>query len=141
MRVIKPLLLVLCLFMGITLVLGQDQTATVPDLTGLPVPQAVAALNRSGLVLGTQTPFEGTTDQAPGSIVSQSVAAGSTAPYGSAIDITLVQAPNARLVYDDNDLTLVNLTDQPLNIADVVFKSSEGATTSYAPALPGLAPQ
>jgi beta-lactam-binding protein with PASTA domain len=103
--------LALCLFMGINQVLGQDQTATVPDITGLPVPQAVAALNRSGLVLGTQTPFEGTTDQALGSIVSQSVAAGSTATYGSAVDITLVQAPNARLIYDDNDITLVNLTE------------------------------
>lgn len=141
MRFLKLFLVTLCLVMSILVALGQDQTATVPDVTGLSVPQAVAALNRSGFVLGTQTPFEGTTDQAPGSVVSQSVAAGSTATYGSAVDITLVQAPNARLVYDDNDLTLVNLTDQPLNIADVVFKSSEGATTSYAPALPGLAPQ
>jgi hypothetical protein len=141
MRLIKSFFLILCLLIAINLVQGQDQTVTVPDLTGLTVPQAVATLNHSGFNLGTQTPFEGTTDQPPNSVVSQSLAAGTTASYGTAIDITLVQPSNARLVYDDNDLTLVNLTDQVLNIADVVFASTEGATTSYAPAIASLAPK
>lgn len=141
MRFIKSVLLTLCLFIGINLAQGQDQTATVPDVKGLTVPQAVAALNRSGFVIGTQTPFEGTTDQTPNSVVAQSLEPGATAAYGTAVDVTLVQPSNARLIYDDNDLTLINLTDQPLNISDVIFASTEGATTSYAPAVSSLANQ
>ena len=141
MRLVKPVFLILCLVLSTALALAQDQTATVPDIKGLTVPQAVAALNRSGFVIGTQTPFEGTTDQAPNSVVSQSLEPGVSAAYGTPIDVTLVQPSNARLVYDDNDLTLINLTDQPLNIADVVFASTEGATTSYAPAVAVLGNQ
>src|SRR3954463_11504474 len=98
-----------CLVLGIGQTMAQD-TIQVPDLTGMNVPQAAAALNRAGFALGNETGEAWTAESGlqQNRIKSQSVAAGQTAPSGSAIDVTVLRSPNVALVYDDNDLTLVN---------------------------------
>src|SRR5690348_12468683 len=101
-------LCLICLFAGT--VYAQD--AAVPDLTGLNVPEAAALLNKNGFALGAENNVGWTADsgQEQNTIKGQSVAAGQTAAPGSAIDVTVLRSPNAMLIYDDNDLSLVNKT-------------------------------
>jgi hypothetical protein len=107
-------------------VYAQD-VVTVPNLSGLNIPQAAAQLNRAGLRLGAQSAVPPTSapNAAPG-IISQSIAAGTQAPFGSTVDISLVSAANVRLVYDDNDLTLLNGTGAGLDLTQIQFGSSDG---------------
>jgi len=106
----------------------------VPDLTGLNAPQAAALLNRSGLLLGQQTTTPWTpTSPAAGLIGSQSISAGQQVAPGTAVDIAMLQAPNALLIYDDNDITLVNQTEEEMFLTGVRFSSIDGATpATYA---------
>lgn len=113
------------------IILAQDNTVTVPDVTGLTVPQAAAALNRNGLNLGVQTPTDNIGDSAPNTVVSQATAPDSSVPYGTAIDLTVVLPNNAQLIYDDNDITLVNITAEQMSIPNLVFTSVEGTSANY----------
>lgn len=116
------------IFMTLTGVFAQTDNATVPDLTGLNVPQAAAALNTAGLALGTQEaldPSEGN-GLAVGLIASQSVAAGTEIESGSEVDVSVVREANAVLIYDDNDLTVVNLTNNVADVTGLRFVATEG---------------
>ncbi len=114
---------------------AQTDPVNVPDLTGLNVPQAAAALNLAGLRLGAQRPLGWTAamPQEPGTIASQSAAAGDSVPYGTAIDVNVLSAASIRLVYDDNDLTMINNTGARLELAQFVF-SGTGGTKRFAAA-------
>jgi len=126
------LLLFFCLSSAFTI--SAQDAVTVPDLAGLNGPQAGAALNRAGLRLGTQNAL-GWTDAsgvAPDTISTQSLAAGSTAAPGTAVDVTILRTLNLALVYDDNDLTAINLTDSAINLGGLSFSAKEGTTASFA---------
>jgi hypothetical protein len=109
---------------------AQTNDGVVPDLTGLNLAQATAALNRAGLLVGQQLPrtlAQG--DATPqDSIVAQSVAAGAALAVGSAVDITVAGVANVLMLYDDNDFTLVNLTGSTLDLAQVSLQAADGAS-------------
>jgi hypothetical protein len=66
-------------------------------------------------------------------IGGQSIGVGEQVTPGTAVDIALLQAPNALLIYDDNDLTLINLTEEEMFLSGVRFTSVDGATpATYA---------
>jgi beta-lactam-binding protein with PASTA domain len=80
--------------------LAQDDQVTVPDVTGLSVPAAAALLNRNGMALGLQTeePWNESLGQPGNTIIGQSLAPGSTAARGTALDVTVLRSPNMLLV-------------------------------------------
>lgn len=110
------------------------QESQVPNLTGLNIPQAAAALNAAGLRLGTQTVQIATPQdtQTLGTVLSQSISAGELVAGGAEVDVTVLQAANVRLVYDDNDLTLINATGAALNLRTFNFRNSDGSR-QFAP--------
>ncbi len=113
---------------------GAQEAVQVPDLTGMNVPQAAAALNRVGLALGNETGEAWTADSGleQNRIKAQSVAAGQTAAGGSAIDVTVLRSPNVALVYDDNDLTLINKTGGNLDLSGIIFNTLDGNPAQFA---------
>jgi hypothetical protein len=106
----------------------QEQTPVVPDLFGLNLAQAVAALNRAGFALGSQTdePWSDAAGIPPNSISTQSIPAGQPLTFGAAVDVTILRSPNTTLSYDDNDFTLINNTGADLNLNGLVFGVAEG---------------
>lgn len=128
-------LLVVCLALGVLPLSAQDMVI-VPNLAGLNLPQAAAELNRVGLRLGNQSVSQWTIAAGfpPNTVGAQSVTAGSTAASGTAVDVTILRSANVALVYDDNDLTVINLTADPLNISQLTFAAVEGTSASFAAA-------
>lgn len=141
MKFMRTLLCGLLLIILNSMLLAQTE-ATVPDLTGLNVPRAAAELNRAGLKLGAQVAAVWTADSglSPESIGGQSVAPGTTAEPGSTVDVTILRSPNVRLLYDDNDLTLINLTDKDIDLNGLILRAVDGnkaAFTRWSGALRG----
>jgi hypothetical protein len=133
MKKVMPLLLITLLLMLFSYhSLAQEADVTVPDVTGLNLPQAAALLNRNGLELGAQIPADNPGELPPNSIVTQEIAPGTTVPRGSVVNVTVVLPSNTRLIYDDNDLTLINLTDQPMDTSGLNFTALEGTPATYA---------
>jgi hypothetical protein len=136
---ILGLLIVLFSFGGVW---AQADDVTVPDVVGLNPPQAAAALNAVGLRLGEQTvnAWTASSEQEPGSISGQSIAAGEVVSPGTAVDIVIATTTAIRLIYDDNDLTLINNTGAPFDLTTVVFNGAEGnqqfAASRWTPVLP-----
>lgn len=127
------LLVTLCCFVVLGVpAIAQSQVAT-PDLIGLNVPKAAAELNKLGLRLGVQTAqaWSSETGVAENTIGAQSVAPGTTVELGSAVDVTVLRTPNLRLIYDDNDITLVNLTGQAIDLSALRFETIEGTNASF----------
>ena len=115
---------------GLLLTQAQGTEGVVPDLTGMNVPAAAAALNRLGLALGTETGVawsEGAAG-APNTIIGQAVPAGQPVTPGAAVDITVARELNALLIYDDNDLTLVNRAGVDLDLTGLTFNSVDGSS-------------
>lgn len=129
---------VLSILLFTLLLFGQfafaQEAVTVPDLTGMTVPQAAAVLNRVGLVLGNETGELWTADAGfpENSIKGQSTAAGESLASGSAIDVSVLRTPNTALIYDDNDLTLVNNTGTPLDLGGLTFNALDGNLAQFA---------
>src|SRR5882757_1915509 len=107
--------LALAIFLCFCMVSAAQMQATspvVPNLSGMNIPQATAALNHVGLALGNQT-SEPWTDAAavPQNTISvQSIAAGVPSSSGASVDVTVLRSPNVSLSYDDNDFTVINNT-------------------------------
>lgn len=106
-----------------------DDPIVVPDLSGMTVPVAAAFLNDMGLQIGPETAVGWTaaSEVAPNTIMTQSIEAGQSASYGTVIDITVARAPNVILIYDDNDITLVNQSDGAITLGGVRFFSNGGS--------------
>lgn len=127
-------LLILCIMLVALAgtVYAQDATdetpppAVVPDITGLGVAEAATMLNAAGYRLGEQTGEEWSeaSGQEANTIVTQSIEPGTEAEPGTAVDITVLRTTNVLLIYDDNDITLVNQTGSTLNLAGLAFTSS-----------------
>lgn len=115
---------------GMRGVTAQDSEIRVPDVTGLNVPQAAALLNQAGLRLGAEGAVAWSPDSpvAQDTISAQSPAAGTSAAFGAAVALTVLRSTNALLVYDDNDITLVNQTGAPLPLAAITFAALDGST-------------
>lgn len=124
MRKTVRLLFIMVVFMMLPqMIHAQDDLVTVPDLKGLNIPQAAAALNKVGLAFGKENPVTPTGGIAENVISGQSVAPGQTAPRGAAIDVEVPRTPNVVLIYDDNDLTLVNKLQANLDYGDLTFST------------------
>lgn len=108
--------------------LAQEQTVTVPDVTGMNVPQAAALLNKNGLRIGLENNQGWTADSGlpENSINGQSIPAGQTAPFGTTVDVNILRSPNAVAIYDDNDLTLANHSGGDLNLTGITFVAING---------------
>jgi len=115
-------------------VFAQEQTVTVPDVIGLNVPQAAALLNNNGLRLGGENNQGWTAESGmpENSITGQSVPAGQSLAFGTAVDVDVLRSPNALLIYDDNDLTLVNNTGGELNLSGITFAAVDGGGAQMA---------
>jgi hypothetical protein len=130
-RKLVSILLALCLMMTSA---GAQDGVTVPDLTGLSVPAAAAALNRLGLSLGAETNQGWTAESGlpQNTIAGQSIPAGGAVAAGTAIDVTVLRSANTVLIYDDNDLTVVNRTGGELNLAGLTFTTLDGNPAQLA---------
>lgn len=103
---------------------AQEPLITVPNLTGLFPAQAAAELNRLGLQLGIEVyvSWSSSIGIAPNSIQAQTPAANELAAPGSPVSVIVARTPNARLIYDGNDLTLVNQSTAPLDLSQLSFR-------------------
>jgi len=119
--------ILILLLMGQLIIFAQE-TVTMPDLTGLSVPEAAAQLNSLGLASGTETAVDisDANGVEVGFITTQSVAANTDVEIGSVIDIGVVRTANAILIYDDNDLTVVNTTNNVADVTGLRFVAIEG---------------
>lgn len=105
---------------------AQEETVVVPDLTGLNIPSAAAALNAVGLRLGTQTAL--TWDEnapfPPGTIVMQSVPVGEVIARDDTVNISFLSSVIFRLVYDDISFTMVNNSGVGISLTRLSFDSN-----------------
>ena len=113
--------------------LGQGADV-VPDVTGMSVPAAAAALNRVGIAIGHEVaePLSAEANLAPNTVISQSLAPGTQVEAGAAIDLTIQRSPNTLLIYDDNDLTLVNQTGSIIDLSQITFQALDGNGATFA---------
>jgi PASTA domain len=128
------LFLIIGLMLVIIPIQAQGDQATVPDLTGLTLPKAAALLNSLGLNLGTElaVDWNAASGLPENTIAEQALASNTAVARGTSVDVSVLRVPNMVLIYDDNDLTLVNTT---LNIADLTalrFVSVAGNPASFA---------
>lgn len=109
-----------------------QESAVVPDVTGFSVPQAAALLNRSSINLGNQSNqlWSETSGLAQNTIGSQSIPAGQNVAPGTAVDVTVLRSPNVSLIFDDNDLTLINRTGGSIDLNSIVFQSLDGSAAA-----------
>jgi serine/threonine-protein kinase len=68
------------------------ETAPVPDLNGMTIPEAARALSQAGLVLGKVSQVASDTIPA-GQVVDQKVVAGVTVSKGTSVDLTVSKGP------------------------------------------------
>jgi hypothetical protein len=123
----KHLLILFSLFV-ISTSIAQEITPVpaVPDLTGMTVPDAAAVLNRLGLRLGDRQVIEWDRSQPENTITAQSPDAGIPITPGMSVAVTVMHPFNIRLIYDDNDFTLINQSGQVINISPVTFQTLNG---------------
>jgi len=81
----------------VVLVSSGPAPVSVPDLKGESLAEAEAALQKVGLTLGTVT-RKPSSAAAPGTVLSQSPGANSSVHAGSAVDLTVAQAPKPKMV-------------------------------------------
>ena len=130
----RPLFIMSTIFLlAAQLVLGQA-TETVPDVTGMSVPAATAALNRVGVAVSNEisSPPSSADNASPNTVIAQSLAPGTAVEAGATIDLTVLRAPNVLLIYDNNDLTLVNQTGSDLDLGGISFQSVDGNGATFA---------
>jgi hypothetical protein len=130
----------LFLIIGLLLVLvpiyAQDDQVAVPDLTGLTLPNASALLNSQGLNLGQELAVDWTAASGlpENTIAEQAVASNTMVVRGTDIDVSILRVPNVVLIYDDNDLTLVNTTENITDLTGLRFTATVGNPASFGTA-------
>lgn len=129
MHQLRLLVLLMLTLLIASAVSAQTTAVRVPDVTGLNVPQAAAALNRAGLRLGAQIAVGWTPDSPlpQDSVSAQSLSPDTEAAFGTAVDLTVLRSANALLIYDDNDITLVNGTGAALDLSQISFNTLDGS--------------
>jgi hypothetical protein len=133
MTKVSLIVLLFGLLWGSSTILAQEMV-TVPDVTGMTAPVAAATLNRAGIGIGQEISEAWTADSGlPQNAVGvQSIAAGTQVAAGSTIDVTVLRSANAQLIYDDNDLTLVNQTGSDIDLSGIHFRALDGSGASFA---------
>lgn len=136
---VRALIMTLLLIVLASSAQAQDPAVIVPDLRGLSVPAAAAALNTVGLRLGTVTPARWLPESGlpQNTVGDQTPAAATTHTPGADVAVTVLRVPNVLLIYDDNDLTFVNQTSAPLPLAGIAFASADGIARFDAARWPG----
>lgn len=136
-RVLWLLMFIACF--GWVSVQAQDDLVVVPDLFGMNVPQAAAALNAAGLALGEQLTQNWTEASGlpPESIIAQSTEAGGTLARGAAVNVMVLRTANMRVIYDDNDMTVLNLNAAPTDVARLSFSANNHPARFVAARLTG----
>ncbi|MGJ3237160.1 MAG: PASTA domain-containing protein [Anaerolineae bacterium] len=126
-KMMNLLLITLMSLFSVSLISAQEEN-TVPDVTGLTIPEAAAVLNAAGYGLGSQTasPQAGE-GLVPGTVVDQSVPGGMTSEPGTRIDLTILSNARVTLIYDGNDLTMINQAGSVIDLNGLVFGSSDGS--------------
>jgi PASTA domain len=119
---------------------GKENTISVPDLTGMSAPQAETALNEQGLRLAPSILSLDTNlyDGIINTVAIQSIIAGEIVERGTIITISVIRDFDLLLLYDiqdgdADDFTLVNLSNEDINLAGIVFQSTseENIEPSY----------
>jgi hypothetical protein len=121
----KFLVILLCLMLLIPIT-AQDNTVTVPDVTGLSPAQAAAELNRAGLLLGTiayDAPVAVDDANPDYSIVEQSPNQGENVEAGTTVDVTL-NYYNVLLRYDGNEFHFINLSGVDIGLHNLSFETA-----------------
>ncbi|MGE4113603.1 MAG: Stk1 family PASTA domain-containing Ser/Thr kinase [Candidatus Nanopelagicales bacterium] len=105
------------------------EKVNVPDLAGLTIAEASSALQKEGLILGTQTP-QASEDKPKDTIISQNPVKGGQVDKGSAVDVTVSTGKDQAIVPTLTGLTSVDaaraaLVDAGLTLGKVDEKSSD----------------
>ena len=107
---------------------AQTNERVVPEVFTVTEAQAASILNSAGFRLGEVTDVkvvEGVT-MPPGTVAGQSPAAGTALEYGAQVDLIVYRPDNMILVYDDNDITLVNNSGFVVRLDEIMFQSENG---------------
>lgn len=126
----KLLLLLVLSLLTITFVIAQETTPTVPNITGLTVPDAAAVLHRAGLTLGAQQIVA--SDEPANMVTSQNPAPGEAVAPGTAVSVTVMRPVNMRLIYDENDFTLMNQSGQAFATGSLSFQAVDSGAAFTA---------
>jgi hypothetical protein len=127
----------LCVILALTFALittnstvAQQDLVIVPDLIGLTTPQAARAAADAALLFASESSTSWTDDaELPPNLVSQQEPTpGQNVKPGSPVKVIVPRVFNIELVYDAKSLNLINLSDSPLNLAGLSFRSGEGTT-------------
>ena len=111
---------------------GQPAAAvSIPNIAGLTPPQAAAALNAARLQIGSLSPVTASASLPPGTVAGQLPAAGSTVSTGTVVDLVVAYAPNIRLIYDNNDLTIINIGALPIDVRTLNLQASDAVPVSF----------
>jgi hypothetical protein len=122
---------------------AQDSAVTVPDVTGLSVPEAAAMLNANGLRLGAEIAEEWSEASGLGTntIRAQAIAPGELVERGTVVDVMVLRSPNVILIYNRNQFSLINGTGAELDLRGLRFEAVDNAAAYNAGDLaPSLAP-
>lgn len=137
-RAIRFLILVGLVLVGVAVLIGYWLTSVpIPDVQGMTIPQAEAALNAAGLRIGEWVSVdEEDSSGTPDRVVGQSAPSFWRLPQGSSVDLSVLRKNNVLLRYDvpppsetvGNTLTerwfnLQNLTNESLYFGDLRFVS------------------
>lgn len=127
MKIVVKLIVFLSLI--ISSVAAQNETVTVPDLIGLSMPEAAGALGRAGLKFGSERiiAVDAASDDRENTVAEQTPNAGELAETGSIVDVGVLRMINAYVIYDDNDLTLVNMAADLLDLTQITFEAIDTA--------------
>lgn len=126
------------LICAITILLSQialaQDSAIVPDVTGMTMPIAVATLNRAEIAIGQEIgePWSLESGLIRNAVAIQSLPPGTAVAPGTRIDLTVARSANTILMYDDNDLTLVNHTGGIIDLTGIFFQALDGNQASFA---------
>lgn len=135
MRALRIVTLTLIIFISAWASAQASESAaaatTVPNLAGMTPPQAAAALNAARLQLGAMSSMTASPPLLAGTVAGQFPPAGSVAVPGAMVDVSVAYAPNVRLIYDNNDLTLINIGTQPLDAGTLTFQASDAVPVSF----------
>lgn len=134
MKHTRLLVIIVALLLVVPQIAFAQEMVTVPDVTGMSVPVAAAELNRVGLRIGQETGERWTAGSGleQNTIGAQSIAAGTQVEAGSAVDLIVLRSPNMLVIYDDNDLTLVNRTGTEIDLAGISFRALDGNQASFS---------
>lgn len=135
MRALRIVILTLTVFISAVASAQPPEQAlppiSVPNLSGLTPPQAAAALNAARLQLGGVSSVTASPLLLAGAVAGQFPTAGSPAAPGTPVDVVIAYAANIRLIYDNNDLTIINIGTQPIDVRTLDLQASDAVPVSF----------